>query len=195
MRVIAGVARRNLLTAPTGTATRPTSDRAKESLFNIIASLVPNARFLDVFAGSGAIGIEALSRGAKEAVFVDNSPAAHAAIMQNLTKTKFANARIIKSGAELAIKTLAAESKQFDIIFLDPPYGTGLLAQTLTTIATAEILAENGVIIAEDESHTAHGEYRENNCIATHSLEAGLALTSTRTYGRTSFLFYTPVRG
>jgi 16S rRNA (guanine(966)-N(2))-methyltransferase RsmD len=173
-RVIAGVARRVPLVAPVGTAeTRPTADRAKESLFNIIAPKIKCARFLDVFCGSGAIGIEALSRGAKEAVFIENSTQAIKAVRENLSKTKLQNAEIIETSAEKALALLTNAGRRFDIVFLDPPYGSPLLEQTLQIIP--QILAENGIIIAETEQITESD---------------GLFLTDTRTYGRTTFLFY-----
>ena len=175
MRVIAGSARRTALVAPQGTNTRPTADRAKESLFNIIAPRIKGARFLDIFCGSRAIGIEALSRGAKEAVFIENASPALKAVKENLTKTKLQNAEIIEASVEKAISLLSG--RQFDIIFLDPPYDSKLLVQTMQEISRTNLLAENGVIIAETERST--------------ELEfPGFLLTSTRVYGRTNFLFF-----
>jgi 16S rRNA (guanine(966)-N(2))-methyltransferase RsmD len=182
LRVIAGIARRTALVAPTGLNTRPTADRAKESLFNIIAPQVKNSRFLDIFCGSGAIGIEALSRGAKEAVFVENAAPALKAVKENLSKTKLQNAEIIEASAENAIKTLSAAGRRFDIIFMDPPYDSQLIVQTFQEIYCAELLAEDGIIIAETEN---------NREIAVSEF----ILTSARVYGRTNFLFYKLVRG
>ncbi|MCL2223755.1 MAG: 16S rRNA (guanine(966)-N(2))-methyltransferase RsmD [Defluviitaleaceae bacterium] len=176
MRVIAGAARRTALVAPLGSSTRPTADRAKEGLFNIISERVRGARFLDIFCGSGAIGIEALSRGAKEAVFVENAAPALKAVKENLAKTKLQNAEIIEASAENAISRLQTANRRFDIIFLDPPYDSLLLEQTLQKVPP--LLAEGGIVIAETE---------QNRGFAPQS--ASLFLTSTRVYGRTVFLF------
>ena len=170
MRVIAGSAKRIALSAPKGLNTRPTSDRAKESLFNIISVKIAGARFLDVFCGSGAIGIEALSRGAKEAVFIDNDVNAIKSLNENLIKTKL-HAEILQMPVEKAIKKLTAEKRQFDIIFLDPPYGSEIFMQP-------RLLAENGLLVAETESELK---------ITLDNLH----LFDTRVYGRTKFLFYT----
>jgi 16S rRNA (guanine(966)-N(2))-methyltransferase RsmD len=168
LRVIAGVAKRIPLVAPEGAATRPTADRAKESLFNVISQRVRGARFLDIFCGSGAIGIEALSRGAKEAVFVESAKSALDAVKINLEKTKLADWQILKMSAKKAIKRLAEENRRFDIIFLDPPYDSPLLAQTIPELP--QILAHDGLIIAEtDLQLDAH---------------------DVRIYGRTKFLFW-----
>jgi 16S rRNA (guanine966-N2)-methyltransferase len=166
-----------LLNAPAGENTRPTADRAKESLFNIISEEVRGARFLDIFCGSGAIGIEALSRGAVEAVFVDTSADAIKCLTGNLTKTKLSHsAEILALSAEKAIAQLSAKNRQFDIIFLDPPYNSNLLPQTLEQISQASLLANGGIIIAETDTNFSH-----------------IVSTSTRTYGRTKFLFFNPM--
>lgn len=179
MRVLAGVARRALLVAPEGLNTRPSADRAKESLFNIIASEVPGARFLDIFCGSGAIGIEALSRGAQKAVFVDTSALAIKAVRDNLSKTKLTNsAETLHMSAEKSIVKLAQEKQQFNIIFLDPPYNSQLLSSILKELP--RILAKDGIIVAEtDAKHEAN-----------HTTD-GLSFTNTRICGRTKFLFFT----
>lgn len=122
MRVIAGTARRLPLVTPKGMETRPTTDRIKETLFNILQNDLPGCHFLDLFAGSGAIGIEALSRGAAKAVFVDNSKEALSCIRQNLEKTHLAD-RAIVIGQDCAGAILQLMQKNaFDIIFMDPPH-------------------------------------------------------------------------
>ena len=179
MRVIAGSAKRTVLTAPEGLNTRPTSDRAKESLFSILGEKVRGARFLDIFCGSGAIGIEALSLGAASAVFVDNSPHAIKALTANLTKTRLNhNAEVLHMSVDNAIQKL--ENRQFDIIFLDPPYGTNLVIPALKNLWQKhqnQLLAENGLIIAETDSK----EFPD--------IPEDFTLESTREYGRTKFLF------
>jgi len=178
LRVIAGTARRTLLVAPAGVNTRPTADRAKESLFSIIMNRLDGARFLDIFCGSGAIGIEALSRGVKEATFVESALPALKALKENLVKTKLtSSAYIIEETAEKALGRLAAEARQFDIIFLDPPYDTDLLSQTLAAIFNQNLLAQGGIIIAETDKN--HNE-----------APASFHLYDTREYGRAKFLFY-----
>ena len=180
MRIIAGTARRTALVAPKGLDTRPTSDMARESLFNILSALVRGARFLDLFSGSGAVGLEALSRGAKEAVFVENAGPAIAALMQNLEKTKLAPAaEVLKIPAEKAIDNLSTNGRQFDIIFLDPPYDTNLLSLTLAKLAGANILAKDGIIVAETDSKLSD----------SLKMPEMLELTDTRIYGRSCFMF------
>jgi len=182
MRVIAGVARRILLAAPRGLSTRPTSDRAKEGLFNMLANRLPGARFLDLFCGSGAMGIEALSRGAHEAVFVDNAKSALDAVQENLTKTRLTdNAHVLGKSVQKAIEQLAQVNRQFDMIFLDPPYdlnGTRHMVQTLESLAASSLLADGGVIVAETDAKIAPDAVPPFVC------------AGTRSYGRTCFLFY-----
>ncbi|MCL2217177.1 MAG: 16S rRNA (guanine(966)-N(2))-methyltransferase RsmD [Defluviitaleaceae bacterium] len=178
MRVIAGSARRVALVAPEGLDTRPTSDRAKESLFSILGEEIIGARVLDIFCGSGAIGIEALSRGAAKVVFVDNAMPAIAATSANLAKTRLTpKGEVFCMKAAQAINKLEAESQRFEIIFIDPPYGTELLTGTLENLAHTNLLSDDGLIIAETDA-------RERPVIPQM-----YTLVSTRIYGRTKFLF------
>lgn len=150
MRVISGKARGHKLVAPEGLDTRPTTDRIKETLFNIIAPNIYECEFLDLFSGSGSIGIEALSRGAKKAVFVDNGKKALEAIEYNLNHTKLSdNAQIIRTEVLPAIKMLGSENAKFDIIFMDPPYMAGLYKPTLMAILEENLLNKGGCVIAE----------------------------------------------
>jgi len=153
MRVISGSARGLKLKAPKGYDTRPTIDRIKESLFNIIANDLYNINFLDIFSGSGGIGIEALSRGAREAVFIDSSKESFDVISENLKSARlYERGYVIKSDVFAAISALGREKRKFDIIFMDPPYKKGLVEETLRTVQNADILAENGFVIAEQAS-------------------------------------------
>ena len=153
MRVISGKSRGCKLKAPEGLSTRPTTDRIKESLFNILAPDIYDCRFLDIFSGSGAIAIEALSRGAKEAVLIDSSDKAMAVIRENLTHTKLSDsAETMKSDVFSALKTLSSKGRRFDIIFMDPPYAAGLYKKTLETIVQYNILDDDGYIVAEQSS-------------------------------------------
>ena len=153
MRVIAGTARSLPLKTPEGMDTRPTTDRIKETLFNIIAFDLPACSFLDLFSGSGAIGIEALSRGAAEAVLVEVSAECQQVIAANLRHTKLQErARLLQTDIFPALDKLLAEGKKFDIIFMDPPYEGGFYAPVLKRIAEGGLLREEGYLIAERPS-------------------------------------------
>lgn len=154
MRVIAGSAKRLQLKTLDGMDTRPTTDRIKETLFNMLSPYLYDCIFLDLFAGSGGIGIEALSRGAMEAVFVEKNPKAMACIRENLKYTRLdRKALTISSDVMTALYRLEGE-KQFDFIFMDPPYGKGLEREALEYLAGSELLAEEGVIIVEAARET-----------------------------------------
>ena len=147
MRVITGKARGIVLKTPEGMKTRPTADRVKEALFSIIQFDVPNARVLDLFAGTGQLGIEALSRDAKSAVFVDEMDSACKLVSDNLKKTKLENnARVIRSDYLTFLKNC---KEKFDIIFLDPPYAEKFLENALNFITEIDILENGGIIVAE----------------------------------------------
>lgn len=153
MRVISGSARGHKLQAPEGINTRPTTDRIKESLFNIIAYDLPECQFLDLFSGSGAIGIEALSRGAQRAVFVEESAVCKNIIESNLRFTKlFDKAQILKKEAVSAIYSLGEAKECFDIIFMDPPYNKQLAEPVLSAIVNTKVLKKDGYIIVERSS-------------------------------------------
>ena len=147
MRVITGKARGVTLKTPEGMQTRPTTDRVKEALFSIIQFEIPGARVLDLFGGTGQLGIEALSRGAKAATFVDASDAACRLIRENLRRTRFEQeGRVVKSDY-LSYLTRCKETYQ--IIFLDPPYAEVFLENALKCITEIDILQSGGIIIAE----------------------------------------------
>ena len=149
MRVIAGTARSLPLKAPEGLETRPTTDRIKETLFNVIQNEVPGSVFVDLFSGSGAIGIEAISRGANKAYFVENAPAALQCIVQNLQFTKFTNrAIVVKQDAVLALPGI--HEKHLDVIFMDPPYGQGHVERVLSALKNLPCVDEETLIIAEE---------------------------------------------
>ena len=147
MRVITGKARGVVLKTPEGMATRPTSDRVKEALFNIIQFEIPRARVLDLFGGTGQLGIEALSREAKYAVFVDEREDACRLIRENLKRTKMeGSARVIRSDYMAYLRTCR---DKFDIILLDPPYAEVFLENSLKMITEIDILQSGGIIVAE----------------------------------------------
>lgn len=154
MRVIAGKARSLKLLTPPGMDTRPTTDRTKETLFNILQPEIGGARFLDLFSGSGAIGIEALSRGAAFAVFVEKDRAAAECIRKNLAFTKLGdNGQILRKDVGAALKSLE-KGEPFDLIFMDPPYGRGLERQVLEYLAHSSLLAEEGTVVVEASLET-----------------------------------------
>ena len=147
MRVITGKARGVVLKTPEGMATRPTSDRVKAALFNIIQFEIPTARVLDLFGGTGQLGIEALSREAKYAVFVDEREDACRLIRENLKRTKMeGSARVIRSDYMAYLRTCR---DKFDIILLDPPYAEVFLENSLKMITEIDILQSGGIIVAE----------------------------------------------
>ena len=147
MRVITGKARGVLLKTPDGLKTRPTADRVKEALFSIIQFDVPAARALDLFGGTGQLGIEALSRGAKSAVFVDCREDACKLIRENLRRTKLdTNARVVCSDYETYLNNC---KEKFDIIFLDPPYSEIFLENSIKLITEIDILQSSGIIVTE----------------------------------------------
>lgn len=150
MRVISGSARGLKLKSPEGLNTRPTADRIKESLFNIISPYIYDCSFLDLFSGSGSIGIEALSRGAKDATFVDFNKDSINIIKQNISLSKLEQKSTVYNLDVLnAIDTLSKKTQKFDIIFLDPPYNKGLLLPTLKKIEQLDLLKDDGFIICE----------------------------------------------
>ncbi len=147
MRVITGKARGIQLKTPDGMQTRPTTDRVKEALFSIIHFDIPGAKVLDLFGGTGQLGIEALSRGAKSAVFVDQSEQACRLIKENLKRTRMEQESRVVRGDYLDYIGRCGE--QFDIIFLDPPYAEVFLENALKRITEIDILHSGGIIVAE----------------------------------------------
>lgn len=149
MRVIAGKAKSLPLRSIESLETRPTTDRIKETLFNMLQPYLGDCRFLDLFAGSGAIGIEALSRGAAEAVFVENNRRAYDCVRQNLSFTKLdKDARVLFTDAVSAIRKLDREPP-FSIIFLDPPYNKGLEREVLAALQYSSLVDEDTLLVLE----------------------------------------------
>ena len=147
MRVITGSARGVVLKTPDGMTTRPTADRVKEALFSIIQFEVPAAKVLDLFGGTGQLGIEALSRGAKSAVFIDEREDACKLIKENLKRTKLEqDAKVVRMDY---LDYLKRCKEKFDIIFLDPPYAEVFLENALKCITEIDILQSGGIIVAE----------------------------------------------
>lgn len=176
MRVITGTARgRRLKTLDGSDIVRPTADKVKEAMFSIVQFDLEDAVVLDLFAGSGQLGIEALSRGAAKAYFVDSSPASIGVIRENLQHTQLEeNAVVVNMPNSAFLRTTPAK---FDIAFLDPPYGKKLIQRSLP--ALTERMSENGIIVCEHES----------DCRLPES-ENGFTISKTYSYGKISLTVY-----
>lgn len=178
MRVISGIARGTKLETLDGNNTRPTLDRVKEALFNILQIDIPNAYVLDLFSGSGALAIEALSRGAKFCLMCDKSNNAIEIIKKNVVKTHFEEkAEIIKSDYK---KILTLTNYKFDIIFIDPPYNENIAVEAIKGILEKDLLAKEGKIILETDN--AQREIEELKQIDVNVYDL-------RKYGRVSLIF------
>jgi 16S rRNA (guanine966-N2)-methyltransferase len=195
MRVIAGLYRSRRLQTLRGTALRPSSDRLRETLFNILGPAIDGSLFLDLFAGSGAVGIEALSRGARGAIFVENHPAGAALISRNLAslgiptaahiasqKTFGGTAEILRMDAMGALERLGNSGAHIDFVFADPPYANvRAYEDILAFLGESDLLARNGRVIAE------HRRNRDLPTIAGH-----LERTRVLQQGDTALSFYKP---
>ena len=153
MRVITGSARGRRLRELEGLETRPTTDRVKESMFNILQFDIEGSRVLDLFAGTGQLGIEALSRGAAAAVFVEQRRDAAALVRDNLRLTGLADRARVVNGE--ALSYLASAGERFDLVFLDPPYAAGLWKPVLEAVSRFDILSDHGIIICESPQDEA----------------------------------------
>ncbi|PAB58880.1 16S rRNA (guanine(966)-N(2))-methyltransferase RsmD [Anaeromicrobium sediminis] len=152
MRVISGRARGRRLNSPKGTNTRPTTDRVKESIFSIINFYIQDSKILDLFAGTGALGIEAISRGAEYGVFVDNDKNSIKTIKENLENMGFEKeSTVLYCDVDAAISKLSTKGEKFHIIFMDPPYLKGFIEPSLEKIYNSEILTEDGIILIEHD--------------------------------------------
>lgn len=150
MRVITGSAKGRPLKTVKGRDVRPTADRVKESLFNVLGPRVPECDFLDLFAGSGAVGIEALSRGAKSATFVEVMTPHLKVVEENLAATGLLDrAQLLRRDARAAAADLGRRGLSFDLIFVDPPYGQGLVGEALEAIAAQGLLRADGWVVCE----------------------------------------------
>ena len=179
MHIIAGERRGATLFAPKGMDTRPTQAKVKESLFNIIQMYVPDACVLDLFAGSGNLALEALSRGAASAVMVDMDREANACIRRNVEKLRYGDAtQILKSDWKHALTQLASEKKNFDLVFLDPPYKMTELGEICALLADAGLLASGAMMVLEHRT----GPFGEP--------DERFELIRQRTYGDTEIHFY-----
>lgn len=153
MRIIGGEFRSRKLKSPSSGLTRPTKDRVREAVFSMIAGRICNSRVLDLFAGSGAYGLEALSRGAASCVFVDNDMECEGVMSENIEKLKISEkAKVMRKDAGKYIEELGKNGEKFDIIFIDPPYSLGASRNILIMIERYDILSDSGLLIAEHSS-------------------------------------------
>lgn len=178
MRIIAGEMRSRRLKAPEGMDTRPTADRVKEAMFSILLRRLSGARVLDLYAGSGALSLEALSRGAESAVLADCSPKACKIIAENIESLGCRDrARLLRQADNAALTTLKNEGAKFDLVFLDPPYRMDTSA-ICARLEKEGILAEDGMIIVEHDKATPPMP------------PATLSLVDRREYGMTGLSFF-----
>lgn len=176
MRVISGIRRGHKLHEFTGMDVRPTTDRVKESIFNLIQGYVPSARVLDMFAGSGALSFEAISRGASFAVLVDCDRNSVELIKKNIEELKFQEMCNVRE--ESCFSFAKSCKEKFDIIFLDPPYNKGFIEPALLAIVDNELLSENGIIVLESDSTDFKSEFKD------------IKMIKQKRYGRTFITIY-----
>lgn len=154
MRIITGRARGLQLTAPKNMDVRPTADRVKESLFNIIGSRIIEAEILDLFAGTGNLGLESWSRGARKITFIDESRESLRLVQSNITKCRAqADCTVLKGNAVNVMERLSQQGMRFDFIFCDPPYNKGWIAKVLDTAAKSPVIKNGGYLVIERSQH------------------------------------------
>jgi 16S rRNA (guanine966-N2)-methyltransferase len=170
VRIIAGSCKGATIMAPKGRDTRPTSDRVRENVFNIVAPWVEGACVLDLYAGSGALGLEALSRGAEAAVFVEKDPEAVRTIERNIDKLRLRGATVLRTAAAVALAQEAGAGRKYDLVLVDPPYA--MTDHDALTRYLPSVLAADGLLVFETDAATAPDL-------------AGLAVRTTRKYGST----------
>lgn len=181
MRVISGIARGTKLNSIDSLDTRPTLDRVKESLFNIINSKIKDSIVLDLFAGSGAIGIEFISRGCKKAYFCEKSHIATKMIYKNLEKTRFLDkSELMEQDYLKCLNQLNEKNVKLDIVFLDPPYKDNIAVKAVKNIIKFDLLKQNGIIIIETDEKERELKELENLEIEVYDL---------RKYGRVNLIF------
>ncbi|HWR43227.1 16S rRNA (guanine(966)-N(2))-methyltransferase RsmD [Sporomusa sp.] len=193
MRIITGIAKGTKLKTPKGLDVRPTADRVKESMFSILANLelpsdrhaLTEATVLDLFAGTGNLGLEALSRGAAHALFIDHSQVSLAAIKENISNAKLGELAEVQRGDSVkALDKLDQSGQTFTLIFLDPPYNQGLVNIVLLKLDTSNVLVDGGLIVVEHSKHESINTQWQN-----------LKLIRTERYGETFVTFFLrPIR-
>jgi 16S rRNA (guanine966-N2)-methyltransferase len=179
LRVISGKCKGKKLFSLEGLSLRPTSDRVREAIFDILQKFPPGEKVLDLFAGTGALGIEALSRGARKAVFVEGSTRSCGVLRKNVEACRLSDqAEVVAWEVQKGLKVLEERGDSFDLIFLDPPYGKGLAYRTLESLSRSHILSVNALIVAEHSP--------DEDLASVPSLER----IDWRQYGRTEVSFF-----
>lgn len=180
MRIIAGKAKGRKLIPPATMETRPTLDRVKEAMFSMILGYIPDAVAIDVFAGTGSLGLEAASRGAKEVYLVDKSPITFPLLKENVENLKFSDFCFpLNMDSYEALRSLAKKGKIFDLIFIDPPYCKEMIPEAMKIIKENNLLQEDGLIVTKIDSIEEIYEGYED-----------IKLTKSRKYGNTTVCFY-----
>jgi 16S rRNA (guanine(966)-N(2))-methyltransferase RsmD len=160
MRVIAGALKGRRLVTPRGATTRPTADRVRIALMDTLGPWLPDARVLDLFAGAGGVGLEALSRGAAHATFVERDPRALEALAENIrTLDLESRTHVVRGDVVRQLARLAADGRRFEIVFLDPPYATDDGERTLAALGAGALLAPEGLVIAQHLTKRRPTEY------------------------------------
>jgi 16S rRNA (guanine(966)-N(2))-methyltransferase RsmD len=180
MRVLAGALKGRRLVTPRGSTTRPTADQVRIALMDTLTPRLPDARLLDLFAGAGGVGLEALSRGAAHATFVERDARAVAALRENVeTLGVAAQARVERGDVRIALERLAREGARFDLVFLDPPYDEDLVTPTLERLGASAIVVPDGLVIAQHLTKQAPAE-----------TFGRLRAYRTRRFGETTLTFF-----
>jgi 16S rRNA (guanine(966)-N(2))-methyltransferase RsmD len=182
MRIIAGALKGQRLVTPRGHRTRPTADQVRIALMDTLMPSLAGARFLDLFAGAGGVGLEALSRGAARAVFVERDAEAAQALRRNVTALRLAGeTRVLAMDVGRALHRLAADGERFDLVFLDPPYGAGLVEDTLVRLGAGDHLTLDAVVVAQH--FTKHAPPERVGTLAAYR---------ARRFGETTLTFFRP---
>lgn len=180
MRIISGVARGRKILSPESSETRPTLDRIKESMFNIIQNKVYDSVVADIFSGTGSLGLEAASRGAKMTYLVDKSPSAFSFLKKNIENLKFDSVcKALNMDAYSALEKLHKDGVKLDVLFVDPPYLKNLIPQAIKIVAERDLLSEDGIIVTKIDTSEDIFEGYEN-----------IKLYDKRKYGNTTVCFY-----
>jgi 16S rRNA (guanine966-N2)-methyltransferase len=179
MRIIAGRWRGRTLSAPKGHGVRPTQDRVRESIFGILGTRVAGAAVLDLFAGTGAMGLEALSRGAGSAVLVEADAAACEVLRRNVESLGAPEAEILRMDYRRALRRLKSRERRFRLLFLDPPYGKGIAARAAEEVAGCAVAEPGATVVVEEDSRSP-----------LPRMPAGWNVTDDRRYGDTRVLLY-----
>lgn len=180
MRIIAGKAKGQKLIPPATMETRPTLDRVKEAMFSIIQGYIPNAEVIDVFAGTGSLGLEAASRGAKEVFLIDKSSTTYPLLVENVKKLKFQDfVHTLNMDSYDALRMLSKKGKVFDLIFIDPPYCKEMIPEAIKIIEENNMLSKEGIIVTKiDSIEEVYRGYKD------------IQILKSKKYGNTTVCFY-----